>query len=90
MGFNSGLSADSTSFHARLGIRQEIGAIIPKVNLTTDDGTAKIGPNAASSYVAMKVRSEGMNSAPEVQEIIASGVAARNLASSEKRLIPFN
>ncbi|MBE2284429.1 MAG: hypothetical protein IAE77_13310 [Prosthecobacter sp.] len=84
--------------HVRLGLRQEVGTIVPKVDLSdeedgqeqSDSGVRKTKKfNAASAYAAVRMNTREIYMAPEVNEIVASGQAAINLASSPKKLDPF-
>ena len=98
LGFNVGVNPETSNVHVRLGLRQEVGTIVPKVDLSDEEGGQEQSEpgvrktkrfNAASAYAAVRMNTREIYMAPEVNEIVASGQAAINLASSPKKLDPF-
>lgn len=88
IGFCAGLNPETTNVHVRLGIRQEVATLVPKVAVPVA-GKDKPENNAASSYVGMRVKMLSAFDVPEVEEIVASGAAAENVSSVEDAIEPF-
>lgn len=89
VGFCSGLNPQTNNVHVRLGIRQEVAALIPKVDHNITDDPKATDPDAASTYIAMRVNVDNPFATPEVNELIATGQAAVNVASASKPMKPF-
>jgi hypothetical protein len=95
LGVNAGISPASNNLHVRVGLRREFGAIVPKYydaepkldangnqELDKDNKTATTPKReAASSFVAARMRVRGPFQTPEITECLASGTAAINAAS---------
>lgn len=88
IGFCAGLNPETTNVHVRLGVRQEVATLVPKVEIPTgnNDETVK---NAASAYVGMRVKMLSAFAVPEVEEIVASGKAAENVGAVGDPIKPF-
>jgi hypothetical protein len=89
VGFCSGLNPQTNNVHVRLGIRQEVAALIPKVDHNLTDDPKATDPDAASTYIAMRVNVDNPFATPEVNELIATGQAAVNIASDKEPMKPF-
>jgi len=90
VGFCSGLNPQTNNVHVRLGIRQEVAALVPKVDHNTDSAVSEAEPDAASTYIAMRVNVDNPFATPEVNELIATGQAAVNIASDNEPMKPFS
>lgn len=88
VGFCAGLNPETSNVHVRLGIRQECGTMVPKV-MVPKAGTDTKEATAASAYVGMRVTVRSAFAVPEVEEIVASGLAAENVARTGDPLKPF-
>lgn len=92
MGLNTGVNPATQAVHARVGIRREFGAIVPKyVKAASDDQKKdKNGDpipefEAASAYFGSRFRVSSIWKVPEAAEVLATGQAAV-LAASNGRL----
>jgi hypothetical protein len=74
LGLNAAVNPSTQNLHARIGLRREFGAIVPKYEKTKDDGTTE--NQAASSYFGSRTRITSPFRVPEVAEIMATGEAA--------------
>ena len=93
LGLNTGVNPSNQSVHARIGIRREFGAIVPKYAIAKLDKesaeTALEKPvddfEAASAYFGSRFRVTSIWAVPEAAEVLATGQAAV-LAASKGRL----
>lgn len=90
LGVNAGISPATNNLHVRVGLRREFGAIIPKyydsvpkvgadgAEVVDKDGKVVTGQKreAASSFVAARMRVRSAFETPEITECLASGTAA--------------
>jgi hypothetical protein len=88
LGLNAGASPQSGNIHARVGLRREFACIVPKVKTPqNEEDTPKI--EAASSYVASRVKITSVFKSPEIDEVIATGMAASQLGEKNDAMTPF-
>jgi len=94
VGVNAGTNPQSGNVFARVGIRKDVGVIVPKIepaDSSSDDLDSNGQPiaKAASSYVASRVTVVSPWKAPKVAEVIATGQSAINLGEKDDALKPF-
>lgn len=87
LGLNAGASPQSGNVHARVGLRREFACIVPKVQTPQNEKDPKI--EAASSYVASRVKITNIYRSPEIDEVIATGEAASQLGEKSDAMTPF-
>ncbi|HEY1050766.1 MAG TPA: hypothetical protein VGE39_13445 [Prosthecobacter sp.] len=82
VGFCAGINPETSNVHVRLGIREENVIVAPKIEKDCDK-------TAASAFVATRVNVKSVFGTPEVNELVATGQAADNIARDPKSLDPF-
>lgn len=91
LGLNTGVNPSTQALHARIGIRREFGAIVPKYaqpKIDKNAGTTDAKPvddfEAASAYFGSRFRVTSIWAVPEAAEVLATGQAAVLAASRGK------
>lgn len=80
LGMNAGMSPATNNFHVRIGLRREFAAVVPKYDDDPAPGISHEDFNAASAFIAGRMRVIHPLKTPEVTECIATGEAAINAA----------
>ncbi len=80
LGVNAGMSPATNNFHVRIGLRREFAAVVPKYDDDPLPGMENEDFNAASAFIAGRMRVIHPMKTPEVTECIATGEAAINAA----------
>jgi len=87
LGINGGVSPATSNFYVRIGLRREFAAVVPKYKEEVppfDVPEPKYENDAASAYVAARMRVTGVFSTPQISEILATGQAAINAANGNR------
>jgi len=84
LGVNAGVSPATNNFHVRVGLRREFAAVVPKyIDEGTDANANRVRAQrneAASAFVAARMRVISPWHTPHISEILATGEAAVNIA----------
>lgn len=83
LGMSTGINPANQSVHVRIGVRNQVVAIVPKYAIEPEDGRKKKF-EAASAYFATRFRINSIWEVPEAAEVLATGNAAVLVASKGK------
>lgn len=85
LGLNTGINPANQSVHVRIGVRNEVVAIVPKYVIPPKGTEVEKKFEAASAYFGTRFRINSIWEVPEAAEVLATGNAAV-LAASKGRL----
>lgn len=84
LGVNAGVSPATSNFYVRIGLRREFAAVVPKYEDDhTTDKDGKPRQEAASAFVAARMRVISPWKTPLINEILATGDAAVRIAGTK-------
>ena len=81
VGLNTGINPANQSIHARIGVRSEVAAIVPKYEIKGANKTEEGKYEAASAYFGTRFRVNSIWEVPEAAEVLTTGNAAVLTAS---------